>query len=165
MSTELALLLELAPRLPVAVPRPEHVGTRDGRLVFSAHRALEGEPLSDAALAALPPSARARALDELAAVLDAIHRFPVERARDVSLGHGDFDLAITGAFCGPNTLAGLLARRSDAAAARASASIPFLLTVRRLQDALYMGRARPGARESDVAPAPASHADGGCRGR
>ena len=225
LATELALLPVLAPQLRVAVPRPEHVGRRDGRLVFGAYRALEGEPLSDAALGALAPAARARALDELAALLDAIHGFPVELARaagvsfellkgayhpaqdeldadlsesltraeraviarqrcafervqrhastpvllhadikpehllhdpatgaltglidwgDVSLGHGDFDLAIMSAFCGSQTLRGLLERLSDAEAARASASLPFLLTVRWLQDALYdIGRGEP----------------------
>jgi aminoglycoside phosphotransferase (APT) family kinase protein len=222
LATELALLPELARRLPVAVPRPQHVGERDGRLVFTAYRAVEGEPLDDAALAALSPPARARALDELAAVLAALHRFPLERARaagvslelyhgayhaaqaglvrdlsprlepheldaierqrrafahaqtgsaapvllhadikpahllhgpssgaltglldwgDVSLGHGDFDLAIIGAFCGPQTLQGLLERLDGADAERASASIPFLLTVRWLQDALYSAAA------------------------
>jgi aminoglycoside 2''-phosphotransferase len=218
LSTELALLPQLAPRLPVAVPRVEHIGERGRELGFSAYRALEGEPLSDAALSALSPSARARALDELAALLAAIHRFPVERARaagvsfelcngayhaaqenlerrlsglldsielaaiarqrnafedvqphpsrpvllhsdikpvhllhdpssgaltglldwgDVSLGHADFDLAIIRAFCGPHTLQGLLERMEDADAERVSASIPFLITVRWLQDALY----------------------------
>jgi aminoglycoside 2''-phosphotransferase len=217
LATELALLPALAPALPVAVPHPEHVAERDGRLVFAAYRAVEGEPLSDAALDALSPAARARALDELTAVLDAIHCFPVERARaagvsferfkggyhagqanlehelsallesgeldaiarrrrafeaaqpasepvllhadikpehllhdpasgaltglldwgDVSLGHADFDLAIIGEFCGPQTLQGLLDRLDPAAAERAAASIPFLLAVRWLQDALY----------------------------
>jgi hypothetical protein len=54
------------------------------------------------------------------------------------LGTGDFDLAITSAFCGPHTLQGLLDRLDDADAERASASIPLLLTVRWLQDALYI---------------------------
>jgi aminoglycoside phosphotransferase (APT) family kinase protein len=81
LSTELALLPDLAPALPVAVPRPELVGERAGEVVFAAYRALEGEPLSDAALTALPASARARVLDELTALLDAIHGFPVARAR------------------------------------------------------------------------------------
>jgi aminoglycoside 2''-phosphotransferase len=221
-ATELVLLPALAPHLPVPVPRPEHVGERDGRIVFVAYRALEGEPLDDAALTKLPAPARARALDELAALLDAIHRFPVERAQaagvglellkggyhaeqaaleqqlaellapaeregiaaerrafeaaqgrarraapppvllhsdvkpdhllhdpstgaltglldwgDVSLGHADFDLAIVGAFCGPRTLQGLLDRMDPADAERARASIPFLLTIRGLQDAVY----------------------------
>jgi aminoglycoside 2''-phosphotransferase len=217
LATELALLPEIAPHLPVPAPYPEHVAERDGRLVFAAYRALEGEPLSDAALGALAPAARARALDELAAVLDAIHRFPVQSARaagvelellkggyhaaqatlehelsgllepfelaaiarrrrafeavqppsepvllhadikpehllhdpasgaltglldwgDVSLGHRDFDLAIVGAFCGPRTLRGLLDRLDAGGAERARASVPFLLTVRWLQDALF----------------------------
>jgi aminoglycoside 2''-phosphotransferase len=218
LSIELALLPRLTSRLPVAVPQPEHVAELDGHLAFVAYRALEGEPLSDAALGALSPSARTRALGELAALLDAIHGLPVDRARaagvslelykgayhpaqeslerelsrmlepwaldsiarrrrtfeqvqprpwepvllhadikpehllhdpssgaltglldwgDVSLGHGDFDLAIIGAFCGPQTLRGLLDRLAAGDAERAAASIPFLLTVRWLQDALY----------------------------
>jgi aminoglycoside 2''-phosphotransferase len=218
LRTELDLLPGLAPELPVMVPRPEQIGEQDGRLVFCAYRALEGEPLSDAALSALSPPARSRALDELASVLDAIHRFPLERARaagvgfelckggyhpaqeklereldarldahareaiaqqreaferaqpgpstpvllhadikpehllhdpssgaltglldwgDVSLGHGDFDLAIIGAFCGPRTLEGLLERLPVAEAERARASIPFLLSVRWLADAVF----------------------------
>ena len=81
LRTELALLPHLARDLPVAVPYPEHIAERDGRLLFSAYRALAGEPLSDAALNALAPSARTRALDELTALLDAIHRFPASVAR------------------------------------------------------------------------------------
>jgi aminoglycoside phosphotransferase (APT) family kinase protein len=219
---ELALLPELAERLPVAVPRPEHFAQRHGRLAFSAYRLLEGEPLSDAALAALAPSARERALDEFAALLRAIHRFPVKRARaagvsfelyagayheaqrglehqilgilgagelaaiahqrrafesspagreqsavllhadikpdhllhdpasgaltglvdwgDASLGHADFDLAIAGAFCGPQILHGLLTRLSTADAARARAGLPFMLTIRWLQDLAIVAR-------------------------
>jgi aminoglycoside phosphotransferase (APT) family kinase protein len=213
---ELALLPELSQSLPVAVPRPEHVAEFRGQLAFSAYRLLDGEPLSDAALAALVPPRRERALDELAALLDCIHRFPLRRARaagvsfelykgayhdaqhrlqreldgilsvddldaiarqrsafecaqrecssspvmlhadikpahllhnpasgaltglldwsDVSFGHADFDLAILGAFCGPRTLEGLLQRLNGADAERARASLPFLLTVRWLQD-------------------------------
>jgi aminoglycoside 2''-phosphotransferase len=218
LATELALLPRLAPALPVAVPQPQLVGERDGQLVFCAYQALDGEPLCDETLRALSPSARARALDELTAVLDAIHRFPAERARaagvtfelckggyhaaqerlehelagmldpadlatiarqrrafedtqraspapvllhadikpehllhdpstgaltglldwgDASLGYADFDLAIIGAFCGPHTLRGLLDRLDRRDAERASASVPFLLTLRWTQDAVF----------------------------
>jgi aminoglycoside 2''-phosphotransferase len=169
LATELALLPELAPQLPVAVPRPEHVAERDGQLMFCAYRALEGEPLSDPALRALSPPARARALDELATIARQRRAFEDAQPRpstpvllhadikpehllhdpatgaltglldwgDVSLGHSDFDLAIISAFCGPRTLQGLLDRLPDAAAARAAASIPFLLTLRWLQDAVF----------------------------
>jgi aminoglycoside 2''-phosphotransferase len=223
LATELALLPQLTPHLPVAVPSPEHVAQHDDQLVFAAYRALEGEPVSDAALSALEPAARA--LDELAALLDAIHRFPVDRAQaagvsfelckdgyhagqanleheldgmldaselaaiagqraafeeaqphpstpvllhadikpdhllhnpktgaltglldwgDASLGSADFDLAIIRTFCGPDTLQGLLDRLPRANAERASASIPFLLSLRRLQDAVFArDRLRP----------------------
>jgi aminoglycoside phosphotransferase (APT) family kinase protein len=215
LRTELALLPSLARQLPVAVPYPEHIAEQDGRLVFSAYRALDGQPLSDAALSALAPSARTRALDELTDLLDAIHRFPasvacaagvslelckgayhpaqhalgqelagmldpsdhatIVRLRhafdlaqqqgstpvllhadikpahllhnpatggltglldwgDVSLGHPDFDLAIIGAFCGRQTLQGLLERMDPADAVRVEASLPFLLSIRWLQD-------------------------------
>jgi aminoglycoside 2''-phosphotransferase len=218
---ELVLLPELAPELPVAVPAPEHVGEDDGQIAFSAYRALEGEPLSDAGLRALSPMARTRALDQLAGVLDAIHRLALPRAQaagvgfelckgayhpgqdalerefadrlgeaertaiarqreafacaqasvrtpvllhadikpahllhdpstgrltglldwgDVCLGHGDFDLAIVGAFCGTRMLDGLLERLEGADRERARLSIPFLLTVRWLADAFYVKR-------------------------
>ena len=55
----------------------------------------------------------------------------------MSLGHADFDLAIIGAFCGPNTLQGLLDRLDPADPERACAGIPFRTTVRWLRDALY----------------------------
>jgi aminoglycoside phosphotransferase (APT) family kinase protein len=220
---ELALLPELAGRLPVAVPRPEHVAQADGKLVFIAYRMLEGEPLSDATLAGLSPPARERAVDELAALLEAIHRFPVPLAKsagvsfelykggyheaqqdllreldgmlgaaeldaiahqrtaffhaqpassgpvllhadikpshlfhdpgsgvltglidwgDVSLGHPDFDLAIIGAFCGPQTLHSLLERVSRADADRTYAGLPYLLTIRWLQDLTLVTRER-----------------------
>jgi aminoglycoside phosphotransferase (APT) family kinase protein len=83
---ELALVPELAPKLPVAVPCPDRVGRRDGQLVFSAYRALDGEPLSDASLIKLSPAARARALDELVSVLASIHGFPLERAQAAGIG-------------------------------------------------------------------------------
>src|SRR3954454_8315449 len=66
LATELALLPWLAPQLPVASPFPEHAAERPGKLLFIPYRPLEGEPLSDIALNALSPSARGRALDELA---------------------------------------------------------------------------------------------------
>jgi aminoglycoside 2''-phosphotransferase len=218
---ELALLPELAPELPVAVPAPERVGEDNGEIVFCAYRALEGEPFSDAALGALSATARTRALDQFAAVLDAVHGFALGRAQaagvgfelchgayhagqdalerefadqlgeahraaiarqreafagaqasagtpvllhadikpahllhdpatgaltglldwgDACLGHGDFDLAIVGAFCGPRTLDGLLARWDGLDRDRAHRSIPFLLTVRWLADAFYVKR-------------------------
>jgi aminoglycoside phosphotransferase (APT) family kinase protein len=58
---------------------------------------------------------------------------------DASLGHADFDLAIIGMFCGPDTLQGLLDRLDDGDDERASASIPFLLALREPQDAAYAG--------------------------
>lgn len=218
LRTELALLPYLARDLPVAVPYPEHIAEQDGQLVFSAYRALDGQPLSDAALTALAPPARTRALDELTGLLDAIHCFPESVARaagvsfelrkgayheaqqslehelagmldsaeratiarlrrtfervqqhsstpvllhadikpahllhdpatggltglldwgDVSLGHPDFDLAIIGAFCGRQTLQGLLDRMDSADAERVEASLPFLLIIRWLQDVSY----------------------------
>jgi aminoglycoside phosphotransferase (APT) family kinase protein len=219
---ELGLLPALAETLPVAVPLPEHVAELGGQLAFSAYRLLEGEPLSDLALAGLSPPHRKRALDELAALLDAIHDLPLRCARsagvsfelykgayhetqqmlqrelggllsvveldaiarqhrafddaqsewpcspvllhadikpahllldpssgaltglldwgDASLGHAEFDLAIIGAFCGPYTLEGLLERLGGAGAERARASLPFLLTVRWLQDLAIVSR-------------------------
>jgi aminoglycoside phosphotransferase (APT) family kinase protein len=188
LRTELSLLPELAPTLPVAVPCPEHIGEREGLLLFSAYRALDGEPLSHHALNALSDAGRARALSELAAVLDALarQRREFERAQpapcapmllhsdikpahllhhpasgrlaalldwgDASLGHGDFDLAIISAFCGTHTLDGLLERLDDVERRRARAGVPFLLSIRWLQDALSDG---PRHLLGPTAPSPA----------
>lgn len=71
LERELRLLPELAPTLPVAVPRIELV-VRNG-LVCVAYRKLEGAP----ARSGLDASTGA----DLGRFLAALHRFPVERAR------------------------------------------------------------------------------------
>jgi aminoglycoside phosphotransferase (APT) family kinase protein len=82
LETEVSLLPLLEDALPVPVPRFEHVVHRPGGgVMMTAHQLLEGVPLSLAALAALPDSARARVLDELAGAIDALRRFPSDRAR------------------------------------------------------------------------------------
>jgi len=69
---ELALLPMLAPALPVAIPAVEHVGRRDGELLFAVYRLLAGEPLG--------ADAEEEALAGLAATLGALHAFPVAQA-------------------------------------------------------------------------------------
>lgn len=74
LMTEMALLAELAPALPVAVPRFELARGTLG----VAYRKLPGEPLADASA---PVAAG------LGAALTALHAFPVERA--LELGAAD----------------------------------------------------------------------------
>jgi aminoglycoside 2''-phosphotransferase len=69
---ELALLPTLAPALPVAIPAVEHVGRRHGELLFAAYRLLPGEPLG--------ANAQEEALAGVAALLGALHVFPVADA-------------------------------------------------------------------------------------
>lgn len=74
---ELRLLPELAPALPVAVPRFEHVAD-DLRAV--AYRKLPGEPVD---------VARARVAAALGDFLVALHAFPVEQARALGVPSDD----------------------------------------------------------------------------
>ena len=79
LEKEMALLPQLAPALPVAVPRFEFIG-RGGLGAdwpFVGYRKIAGRPLTNALLAAAPADRLAR---HLAQVLSALHRFPVERA-------------------------------------------------------------------------------------
>ena len=78
---EIALLPELAPSLPVAVPRFEYVGA--GGVTYVGYRKLDGAP----ATSGLHESAGA----DLGRFLVALHAFPVERAR--ALGVPFFDVA------------------------------------------------------------------------
>jgi aminoglycoside phosphotransferase (APT) family kinase protein len=81
MECEIALLPELAPTLPVAVPRFELVA-RNG-VVCVGYRKLAGVPAS--------ANIGERAGEDLGRFLAALHRFPVERAR--VLGVACFDPA------------------------------------------------------------------------
>jgi aminoglycoside 2''-phosphotransferase len=78
---ELALLDDLAPTLPLPIPAFEHVGRRDGQLLFAGYRAIGGEPLTGSRLRALPAVAQRNVLASLAAFLTALHAYPVSAAR------------------------------------------------------------------------------------
>jgi aminoglycoside phosphotransferase (APT) family kinase protein len=77
LAFELRLLPELAPELPVPVPRFEHVA--EG-LRAVAYRKLAGEPVD---------FARAPVATELARFLVALHAFPVEHARALGVPSDD----------------------------------------------------------------------------
>jgi aminoglycoside 2''-phosphotransferase len=216
---ELALLPGLGRALPLAVPAVEHVGRRDGQLVFAGYRCLPGGPLTAAAFAALTPAAQEAALADVAGFLTALHAYPTAAARaagvaeedlvgaynprhrdlhrrlgdlltawevarldavfdgyerdhepgrlspvllhsdlkpehvlydtaahrvaavldwgDVSLGDGDFDLAIIAMFFGEGFLRRLLAHLPGRDADTVLAKTRFFTTVRFLQDAVY----------------------------
>ncbi len=77
---EIRLLPELAPTLPVPVPRFEHVA-EDG-VGAVAYRKLGGSPVD---------ASRAPLGAELGRFLAALHRFPVERARALGVPSHDVD--------------------------------------------------------------------------
>jgi aminoglycoside phosphotransferase (APT) family kinase protein len=77
MRAEVALLAELAPTLPVAVPLVEAVGP-DGS-GWLAYRFIKGEPIG----AKADPG-------DVAAFLSALHRFPAERAAELGIPRPDW---------------------------------------------------------------------------
>ena len=106
---ELALLGDLAPRLPLPIPAIAHVARRGERLLLAAYRAVRGEPLTDERLRALPAVAQHDILSSLAAFLTALHGYPVSAARRArvteQLTSGGYHAAQREL---PGTLAGLL---------------------------------------------------------
>jgi len=78
---ELAILPRLATTLPVAVPRLRYAGDRetDG-LPFVGYPLIRGEPLQRPVLDGLDHASRDGVLDDLAALLAAVHAFPVDEA-------------------------------------------------------------------------------------
>jgi aminoglycoside phosphotransferase (APT) family kinase protein len=79
LETESRLLPSLAPRLPLAVPRPLFVGepSADYPWPFQGYERIPGRPACGAGLDA---EARARAAAPLGRFLRALHDFPVEEA-------------------------------------------------------------------------------------
>jgi aminoglycoside phosphotransferase (APT) family kinase protein len=75
LEVEIALLPELAPTLPCAVPRFEHIVLEP---VFCVgYRAIEGEPLS--------PDSTHEAARDVGLFLSALHAFDVDRAHDLGV--------------------------------------------------------------------------------
>lgn len=78
---EIALLPRLAAHLPVAVPRFTHLGEQAANgLLFAGYRLIPGEPLTLELFASLAPPDQERVLATLAAVLRAVHGFPLADA-------------------------------------------------------------------------------------
>jgi aminoglycoside phosphotransferase (APT) family kinase protein len=78
---ELALLDDLAPRLPLPIPAIAHVARRGGQLLLVAYPAIRGEPLDDERLRVLPAEVQHDLVSSLAAFLSALHAYPVSAAR------------------------------------------------------------------------------------
>lgn len=216
---ELALLPGLRRALPLAAPGVEHVGRRDGRLVFAGYRCLPGAPLTADVFAGLTADEQEGALEDIAGFLTALHAYPAAAASaagvaeelltggygprqrdlhrrlgdlltarevarldamfdayernhepgrvspvllhsdlkpehvlydtaacrvagildwgDVSLGDGDFDLAVISIFFGVGFLRRLLPHLPDRDAETVLAKARFFTTLRALQDAVY----------------------------
>jgi aminoglycoside 2''-phosphotransferase len=81
LGREVALLPKLAPLLPVAAPRFDYVGRQAGRgRLFAGYRLIPGEPLTSELYRSLSHPDQERALAALAALLRAVHAFPVADA-------------------------------------------------------------------------------------
>jgi aminoglycoside phosphotransferase (APT) family kinase protein len=81
LEREVALAPLLGAALTTPVPRFEYViRTPGGRPIMSLYRFLVGVPLSVDALASLSEKARTRALDDVAAVLDALRMISIDAA-------------------------------------------------------------------------------------
>jgi aminoglycoside phosphotransferase (APT) family kinase protein len=78
---EIALLRELGPTLPLAVPHVEAVGPPEEG--WFAYRLIEGTPIGPGAPAG-----------EVAGFLSALHRFPVDRAVELGLPHPDWEQSL-----------------------------------------------------------------------
>lgn len=87
LQKEVSLLPRLAPTLPLAVPRFEHVsrGSAPPRIVVG-YRRIPGRPLTREDIAESIPTSL---IAQLADFLTALHRFPVDRARDLGVPGGD----------------------------------------------------------------------------
>jgi aminoglycoside 2''-phosphotransferase len=84
LATEIRLLPELAQRVPLPIPRFEYVwrGDPPHSAWFVGYRKLDGICLSSADLQTADPARLAR---QLAAFLSELHRFPVDRATQLSV--------------------------------------------------------------------------------
>ena len=89
LAVESRLLPELAPTLPLAIPRFAYVAHDEttGLPLFVGYPAIPGEPLTPALLAELAPDAVAKEVlgATLGAFLGALHTFPADRARALGL--------------------------------------------------------------------------------
>lgn len=80
LTTELALLPDLATTLPVSAPRFEHLARDRDTVLLAAYRLLPGAPLTHERLMALSRSERSHVLDQLARFLAALHAYPTGQA-------------------------------------------------------------------------------------
>jgi aminoglycoside 2''-phosphotransferase len=87
LTKELLLLPELAPTLPLAVPRIEHAwrDTASGEVRCTGYRLLPGVPLAGEHLT---PEHTPRLATQLATFLGALHRFPVAEASTLRVPGG-----------------------------------------------------------------------------
>lgn len=120
LDTVARLSPRLAPRVPVPVPHVRLHAEVDGRSVV-AYPALPGEPLGAEHPAWLSGAVRARVAGQLAELLTALHRFPVEEARAAGVPPCPFPFAFEEDHLREGDEAELYAedlRRVDAHAAR-----------------------------------------------
>ena len=88
LAREIALLPNLAERLPVQVPYFEYVGEQaEGELLFVGYRLIPGKPLTPELFEALSHEAQERVLATLAEFLEIVHAFPIADAQMAGVEH------------------------------------------------------------------------------
>ncbi len=91
-----AVLPDLAPSLPLPVPRIEHAGaSADGRPAFVGYRKLPGVELSAERFRVLPRADQDRCAADLADFLRAVHGYPVEAATRAGIPTCDYPFCAT----------------------------------------------------------------------
>lgn len=93
---EQALLPQLAPELPLAIPKFRYacLAHADGEWPFVGYRMIPGVQLSRAVLDAAEPTARQAVARQLGEFVRALHSFPLDRGRRLAPTLGSLDRAI-----------------------------------------------------------------------
>jgi len=96
LQCETAVLPQLAPTLPLPIPRIEYSGfIGRNRLAFVGYRKIPGEVLAPAALAALDDATQERCARDLGGFLQQLHAFPAEQARQAGVVDSEYPFSRT----------------------------------------------------------------------
>jgi aminoglycoside 2''-phosphotransferase len=80
LNWERCLLPQLHPKLSIAVPEFEFIGTLENDSPFVVYRMIQGEPFTAEVYERLPPTAKQRVVKQISDFLKVLHTFPVDKA-------------------------------------------------------------------------------------
>lgn len=96
LRVETALLPQLAPTLPLPIPRIEYSGfIGRSRLAFVGYRKIPGDALAPARLTALDDAGQERCARDLAGFLQQLHAFPAAQARQAGVVDSEYPFSRT----------------------------------------------------------------------